>query len=122
MAHMTARMSERCPFGERLVKVAEELHKQLQGEEIPEGFEPSEHYWENIASVRHEYTNYEELLYQLPSCTDFVEENEENRALCIRISEELKGGQCPWCEEAHDLLKYEERAIAVRVYDMWCKK
>ena len=49
------------------LEVAEQLENQVEGHEIPSDFEPGDIFDnEVLANIRHEYTNYEELLSVLP--------------------------------------------------------
>ena len=115
-----AELPRRCPLGEKKVELAKRMVKEIKAEEIPEDFDAGDTpYKLTLAHIRHQVTNYEALLFSLPLCTDYLNQSEENRQLCIEVveaSEQWLDGRCPWCEEAHDILKYAARDVAEIAY------
>ena len=119
----TEEPAEECPFGIKLVEKAKELVLELAPIELPPDFkldgpEFSGHvpYPKRIAKIRHEYTNYEELLSELPLCVDNWQD-EEARLLCLSVTED--GKECPHDEEAHDLLKRAATDLARDIHQKY---
>ena len=99
----------------QIVEVANELVARLEVQELPEDFDPGDLWYKQIlANIRHEFTNYEGLLHELPLCVDFWDAGGECTA---EISLE-----CPLQQEAHDLLKWAANDMAKEVYQKWLEK
>lgn len=94
---------EDCPK----MKAVDKLVERLEAHEIPDGYEPGDWYYNQIlAEIRHEYTNYDELLWELPDCPDCPEE--------VR-------GECEGVYLSHDALKWEAKNLAHSIYQEWLK-
>ena len=64
-----------------IVALASDLVSKVWVEELPDDFEPGDlSYNEILANIRHEYTNYQELLWDLPICVLF-----ENQEYCKKM-------------------------------------
>lgn len=102
-------MTEQTPMqrGKDLSKIAYSLAEKLQAREIPSDFDPEGwHYLEAVAHVRHTFTNYEDLLEELPDCLDCFGED----------------GECIHKAVAHDILKVEAKSLAMQIYDQWIEQ
>jgi hypothetical protein len=106
-----------------IVKIASDLVSKIWAEELPDDFEPGDlSYNEILANIRHEYTNYQELLWELPFCEDMWK---ENRSYCKKVAIEYRLasiGECPFLREAHDILKWDAKEKAEQVYSRWLEK
>lgn len=104
-----------------IVSIAYDLASKVEAEELPSDFEPDDLYYNEIlVNIRHKYTNYEELLWQLPICVDF-----ENPDYCKKVAIErgiIEGDECPLLQEAHDIIKWSAKAKAEQVYSKWLEK
>ncbi|MCK4348966.1 MAG: hypothetical protein KAW47_10150 [Thermoplasmatales archaeon] len=99
-----------------IVDKASDLASEVWAEELPDNFDPSDlHYNEILANIRHEFTNYQELLWQLPLCVDF-----ENPDYCEKVT--IEGYGCPLQEEAHDIIKWSAKEKAEQIYSKWLEK
>lgn len=93
------------------LEVVQSLIDQLEAEEIPDDYDRGNlSYNEILADIRHTYTNYEELLYELPECVGCT----------WNVGEE--GIECPNATLAHDQLKWAARSLAESIYMEWLKK
>jgi len=99
-----------CP----VLVAAERLSKSVQGADLPADWAPSEELYEDeiLANIRHEHTNYEQLLNRLPLCAD-----EWDAGRCHWDYE--TDGPCLLQEEAHDTLKWAAKNCAERLYKQW---
>lgn len=98
----------------RIVEVAESLVGEIEAYELPPDFDPGDLYYNEIlANLRHEYTNYEPILWSLPSCSDHWEQGGE----CVWDYE--SDYECHLSREAHDLLKWAAKDAAAEVYQRW---
>jgi hypothetical protein len=106
-----------------MVETAERLAKEIEAEKIPDDFKSdSLHEDEILAEIRHEYTNYDTLLYMLPLCVDMWN---ENPSYCKKVAKERhmeEDQECPLAVEAHDILKWKAKEKARIVYSEWLKK
>ena len=99
-----------------IVDKASDLASEVWAEELPDNFEPGDLYYNEIlANIRHEFTNYQELLWQLPLCVDF-----ENPDYCEKVT--IEGYGCPLQEEAHDIIKWSAKEKAEQIYSKWLEK
>ena len=102
----------------QIVEVAKELVGQVEAQELPSDFDPGDLWYDEIlAVIRHEYTNYEELLNKLPLCVDIWDAGQ-----CVWQSEDDFDLECPFEREAHDLLKWAAKDAAEEVYQRWKAK
>ena len=109
-------MAETC----KIVEVAKALVSEIEAQELPADFEPGwVRYNQIIAGIRHEYTNYDQLLDRLPLCVDLWERN--GTEYCNQQLE-FPEDSCPLKDEAHDLLKWAAKAAAVEAYSGWLEK
>jgi hypothetical protein len=100
-----------------VVELAEELVSQIEAQELPPDFEPGDlHYRQILAHIRHEYTNYEQLLWKFPICVDHWEQG----GMCDLDTD--TGEPCIRMQEAHDLLKWKAKDAAAATYAEWCEK
>ncbi len=100
-------------------KIALSLTEQVEAYELTDNFDPSDlWYGQIIAHIRHEYTNYENLLHKLPSCTMYISEG----GICGWDFDKKEDGGCPLVEFAHYILKREANSHARNVYDNWLRK
>jgi hypothetical protein len=99
----------------RIVDVAERLASQVNMTcEIPPNYDPSNLWYRQvIAEIRHEFTNYEQLLEELPLCVDHVAAGGE----CVWDTE--AGLECSLAEEAHKIIKWAANRVAEAEYDKW---
>jgi hypothetical protein len=89
---------------------AESLVSQVQAEGLPNDFEPGDFpYRVILADIRHNYTNYESLLAELPQECQLCQWSEE-------------GVECISRTMAHDLLKWEANGAAEGLYDEWLER
>ena len=88
----TNRNTEDAPC--QIVEVANQLASQANvTSRIPPDYDPSELWYEQIrAEIRHEFTNYEQLLHELPICADHWDAGGE----CVWDAE--SGLECPLVE------------------------
>ena len=94
----------------RIVEMAEEWVSEIEAETLPQDFERGdEPYKLMLARIRHGYTNYMELLRELPDCP----------ADCGDRSWPLDEGECFQREEARDILKRPARDEAEAAYHQW---
>ena len=99
-----------CPTG--ILDYANQLIEKLEGE-LPQEYKlPELSYLEIIASIRHEHTNYEQLLYELSEwkiahCPVYL--------LSGELHQNCEIEQCKWEELAHDILKAEAKRLAIRL-------
>jgi hypothetical protein len=100
------KLTEHCPFGEELIEIANSLTDRIEhtGDYQVDHNLP---YGRQLAARRHEHTNYDDLLHELPPCTDHMDSAPESRERCIRLCVDEFGNpaNCPYREEAHDILK-----------------
>jgi hypothetical protein len=81
---------------------------------IPDDYDPSELWCPQIlAQIRHEFTNYEELLHDLPMCVDHWDAGGE----CVWDAE--TGLDCPLASQAHDIIKWAANRVASAEFDRW---
>jgi len=113
---MVKKINKKC----NIVALASDLVSKAWAKELPDDFEPGDLSDDQIlANIRHEYTNYQELLQELPLCVDF-----ENQAYCKKIIGRgyLDGDECPLLQEAHDVIKWGAKEKAEQVYSSWLEK
>lgn len=97
---------------------AEALTKQLEGRPIPPGYRfDSDHYGARLAAIRHEFTNYEDLLYSLPVCADYMEQH--GPIYCDMMEDPDEPARCTIRDAAHDLLQEEANTMAAELYSRW---
>ena len=111
-------VSKQCPVG--IIEKAEELVDRLEAKgSLPDDYKPEELYNVTLADIRHEYTNYEDLLHELPLCP------------CVDVPCDKAGTyDCPCyegspCESeyaAHETLKWPAKVLAERLYGEWRRK
>ena len=90
-----------------IVKVARQLTGQLEGIELPEDYDNGElSYPQIIADVRHNYTNYDDVLRMLPLCVDVWASN----GICNWDME--TDDECCLFTQAHDLIQRKANEIA----------
>jgi hypothetical protein len=92
----------------RIVEVAKQLALQVElTSPIPPDYDPSELWWPQIrAEIRHEFTNYDQLLRELPMCVDHRDEAGE----CVWDLE--RDLECPLERQAHDIIKWAANRVA----------
>jgi hypothetical protein len=101
-----------CPLLER----AHALASKIDADELSDDFTPDDaSYDEILASIRHEHTNYQELLWELPPCEEICNDDE-------MIQGFLDGDICPWTQEAHDIIKWAAKGKAEELYLKWMEK
>lgn len=106
-----------CPL--KINDIAWQLAEKLEGSDLPPDYEPADdQYLQIIANIRHEYTNYEELLYALSAyttgaCPVYFISGE--------IHPDCEEEQCAQLDMAHDILKSEAKKIAVQLFDKWSR-
>lgn len=93
-------MSTRC----EVLETAAKLSLQLEAYKIPDGFEATGKYWQVVARVRDQYTNYKQLLEALADC---------------QVSEQLTRTGRSGHDCAREMLETEARELARRVYHSW---
>jgi hypothetical protein len=93
-------MITRCEVMEKAAK----LSLQLEAYSIPDGFEATGKYWQVVAKIRDEYTNYRKLLEALRDCPVDGKLTRTGRS----------SDDC-----AREMLDAEARELAMRVYDAW---
>lgn len=93
-------MATRCEVMEKAAK----LSLELEAYSIPDGFEATGRYWQVVAKVRDEYTNYRKLLETLQGCPADGKLTRTGR---------------PSHDCAREMLEAEARELAMRVYDAW---
>jgi hypothetical protein len=99
-----------CELG--IVDTAEDLAKQIEGIPLPADYDTSGlGYRQILASIRHEYTNYETLLYELPDCIPLW-----HAGKCPHANTEDSEDECPLRCLAHDILKQAGKEEAARIY------
>jgi len=103
-----------------VIKQAEERVSEIKAHDLPTDFDPGDmSYNEILAHVRHEFTNYEALLFTLPPCAVLWGHREYG---CIqKLGSNVSENDCPWEQEAHDLLKWAAKGAAEEVYQAWLK-
>ena len=100
-------MLKLAPTHQHITDLAESLVDRLKGQSLPADFEIGDgHYNLLIAHIRHEFTNYEELLWKLPGCP----------MECTAIED---GDECIYQIMAHDTLKWAAKALAEELYSTW---
>lgn len=104
-----------------IVKIAESLTSRIETRDLPPDFDPGDEWYNQIlACIRHEYTNYEQLLWELPLCVDFWDEHGSEYCRVAAGCSEQEWGRgfypCPLQEWAHDILKWAAKAAAEKVY------
>ena len=123
-----------CPV--EIVERAEELRTQLAPKRsLPDGYKPEDQYPELadmpgyeptpmpynviLAEIRHEYTNYEDLLYELPlcPCADIPCERGGTDDCPCR-----DGQECQFAQAAHESLKWAAKGLAEQIYREWVEK
>ncbi len=87
-----------------VMEKAAKLSLQLEAYSIPDGFEATGKYWQVVAKVRDQYTNYRTLLEILQDCPADGKLTRTGRS----------GHDC-----AREMLETEARELAMRVYDAW---
>jgi hypothetical protein len=94
--------------------MAKRLAKQVKGHGLGPDFDAGDLDYDRIlARVRHHYTNYEALLWQLPTCVDFWESGSE-------CDWDPRAGQpCILEKEARELLKQTATEVAAEAYQRW---
>ena len=101
------------PFDQCLLyTTAEELVDEVVAYDLPPDFEPGDWpYNMMLASIRHEYTNYEELLARLPNTFPL-----DDMPFCPCPREP---GDCFNEMMAHDMLKWRAKDAAEGAYSDW---
>ncbi|MGE5602185.1 MAG: hypothetical protein ACM30E_03995 [Nitrososphaerales archaeon] len=87
-----------------VMEKAAKLSLQLEAYSIPDGFEATGKYWQVVARIRDEYTNYKKLLEVLQDCPADGKLTRTGRS----------GHDC-----AREMLDTEARELARRVFDAW---
>ncbi len=112
-----------CAPGLEIVQKAETLKPRIQARELPADFVPgasgfvgAASYHAVLARVRHEFTNYLELLGQLPQCMLTADEHKDLRKVCPELG---PGAECPYRKKAHNVLKWVANSAAKAAYDQW---
>jgi hypothetical protein len=105
-----------------IVKVAHKLAGELEGYPLPDDWAPENTSDPAIwAAVRHNYTNYEGLLHELPTCKIYHDPDIE----CTQWPSD-DTGECPLREQAHNILKWAATDIARELttnwYEIWYEK
>jgi len=111
-------MTTKCAMEQAAERLADQV---TMREPIPHDFAVDDSsYWEIVASIRHQYTNYDDLLQELPDCWDLMESGECPRAADFADDTELLRE----CSEVrgHDWLKWVARDVARTAYDAWYQK
>ena len=104
----------------RIVSIAHELSEQLTAQELGEDFNPAGvSYNQVLADVRHNYTNYEALLYVMDEIGDCVKRWEESASCSWNPEEE---DECFLKLRAHDILKWAAKDLAEGTYKRWQEK
>lgn len=117
-------VSGQCPVG--IVEKAHKLAHRLEAKgPLPDDYKPEELYNVILADIRHEYTNYEDLLNELPLC-ESTEPDWHGCDLACPFRIQGDGGdsecECPYSEQAHDELKWAAKGLAERLYGEWISK
>ena len=101
--------TEECP----VVQIAGDLARQIEAQELPEDFDLKDMPYNLILPhIRHEYTNYEELLHDLPLCVDRWDQG-------IKCYPEGAGEECNSMRKARDILKRAAKDAAEEIYLKW---
>lgn len=104
--------AEDCP----VVQIAGDLTRQIEARELPEDFDPGDMpYNLLLPHIRHEYTNYGELLHDLPSCVELWDQG-------IKCYSEGESKECNLMREARDILKRAAKDAAEKIYLKWERK
>ena len=105
-------MTEQCTLG--IKEAAKQLVTKLEVDALPEDFDIAGLWYPQcVAKVRHNYTNYEQLLTELPLCVDYRDAG----GACPHNFE--SGYDCPLKIAAHDTLKWAANDLAKQEYDAW---
>lgn len=103
---------EDCP----VVQIAGDLARQIEAQELPEDFDLGDMpYNLLLPHIRHEYTNYGELLRDLPLCADLWDQG-------IECYFEGESEECRLMREARDILKRAAKDAAEEIYLRWERK
>jgi hypothetical protein len=99
----------------RIVEVAKRLATQVKmTSQITPEYDPGKQsYGQALAEIRHEFTNYEQLLHELPICVDHWNAGGE----CVWDAE--REPECPLGKEAHDIIKLSAKDLAEAEYRRW---
>ena len=102
-----------CELG--IVETANQLVIKLVAQDLPDDYKPSKgwSYLEEVAWIRHNYTNYEEMLWELPLCFEYW----DNGGNCPHDYE--SGFNCPLYDKAHDILKWRAKELAAEISQKW---
>ena len=99
-------------------RIAEALLAQLVVQELPEDYDPGDlSYNEVLAYIRHEYTNYQSLLWEMQETVDCCG-CAENPCSC----DPEEGYECLSQLQAHDILKWAAKGVAEEAYARWREK
>jgi hypothetical protein len=90
-----------------IVEAAKRLVSKIEVHELPDYFAVDDLYYRQLlAHVRHVYTNYDQLLGELPSCADYWAQG----GFCPHDFDDWE--ECPLIIKAHDVLKWAATAKA----------
>ena len=104
--------AKECP----VVQIAGDLARQIEAQELPEDFNPGDmSYNLLLPHIRHEYTNYGELLRDFPLCADLWDQG-------IKCYSEGESQECHLMREARDILKRAAKDAAEEIYLKWERK
>lgn len=102
---------------EQLVKL---LMHQIKAADLPDDYSPGDSsYPEILANIRHEYTNYEELLNCLNEKLINIETGDSFCWTCPIGNLDEDRPECVLEQSAHDELKYATKAKAKEIYQHW---
>lgn len=103
-----------CTIG--MAEAGKSLVTKLEGYNIPDDFDPLDlSYNEIIANIRHQYTNYENILFELHLCVEYWDRG----GYCPHDNED---GGCILISETHDNLKWAAKEIAKDSYQEWLER
>lgn len=115
----TKKVKKKCD----IMEAACRLVKEIDAEKLPIDFKPHfSNYDEILAEIRHDYTNYMDLLHELPLCEDTWK---ENRSYCKKVANQYHLvciADCPFLREAHDILKWKAKEKAEQIYSAWLEE
>jgi hypothetical protein len=101
-------------------KIATAFSRQLVVQELPEGFDSGNlSYNEVLAGIRHEYTNYESLLYEMQEALNCLGRAEAGDPCPVNPEEE---DVCSLELQAHDILKWAAKSLAEEAHRRWREK
>lgn len=110
-------MSSQCTVG--IVEKAHKLAHRLEANRsLPDDYKPQELYNATLAEIRHEYTNYEDLLNELPLCGCAELDWPGCDPSCPFLIQEDWGAvcECPYSEQIHNELKCAAKELAERLH------